>query len=471
MIKIFKGLIIFLFSIFCIYILESACFRLVEGYANWRLSFAWGKPSEPAFNNILEKLPIDHFVKRPTDTEPPDHLGYWVNDENHYSMKVMSFTRPMRDSYENYIKSKFEPLANFEIRDYDEIIDVVLPGLKKISTVEDVNAMKARRVGDALEFARGIFIKVVLRDGSNSYSQTNAELEASFGFMAEKGFACVTLPVFSSDDLNDKITRLQKNEALLAKNLFGWANGKAATILMESCQLKPSCWKAVMITNPNEFVSPPEGMRLPWVYFEIDEERRLVENGLDLLYKWITLARSSDNLYASRLAGLVKISQDFYTSKSIPSTLVSYVINCSRFTEEMTDNIVEKQEISPIEPTLQEEQIITSKINSLTTLVSEEPNDFDLNRIEESIRMMEKQEEFSIIENQPSFDCEIIREYREINKGNSNLDKVSNRDLIIKLGLGFEEMGMGVLDQVRTKDPLFYRYYNSLRAIEESPLN
>jgi hypothetical protein len=32
-------------------------------------------------------------------------------------------------------------------------------------------------------------------------------------------------------------------------------------------------------------------------------------------------------------------------------------------------------------------------------------------------------------------------------------------------------VGQGVLGQIKTKDPLFYRYYISLRAIEESPLN
>ena len=37
--------------------------------------------------------------------------------------------------------------------------------------------------------------------------------------------------------------------------------------------------------------------------------------------------------------------------------------------------------------------------------------------------------------------------------------------------LGFEEMGKEVFEQIRHKDPLFYRYYISFRAIEESPLN
>jgi hypothetical protein len=470
MMKYLKGLVILFFSLFCIYILESACFRLVESYANWRLALAWGKPSEPKFNAILKKIPMDHFVKRPTDLERSHHLGYWVGDEHHYSSKVMSFTRPLRDSYENYIQSKFEPLAQFEIRDYGEIQGVVLPGFKKKATVEDVRDQKARRVGDALEFARGIFVKVVLRDDSNSYREKNLELEASFGFMLEKGFACVVLPIFSSTDLLDKITRFQEKESLLAKNIFAWADGKAATILMESCQLNPSCWKAVMISYPDEFVTPPNDRKLPWTYFEIDEERWLNEDGLDLLYQWIELARSNENLYASRLAGLIKISQGFYVNKSIPSIFVSYVINCSRFIEEIDNPYSEKKVFTRTDLIQElEESKLSQKITP--NIEPEELSEFDLKRIEESISKLEKQEEFSLTESRPNFDCEIVREYRGINADDTKLNLVSNRDLILKLGLGFEEMGQGVLDQIRTKDPLFYRYYNSLRAIEESPLN
>ena len=64
-----------------------------------------------------------------------------------------------------------------------------------------------------------------------------------------------------------------------------------------------------------------------------------------------------------------------------------------------------------------------------------------------------------------------VREYRDMNAGNPKLLQVSNRDIILKLGLKFEQMGENVLEQIRLKDPLFFRYYNSLLAIEESPLN
>ena len=211
MINFTKGLFYAIFSLFCLYILESACFRLVEDYATWRLTLAWGNPSEATFNSILKKLPLDHFVKRPTDLAKPEHLGYWVGEEDQYSSKVMSFTRPTRDIYENYIQTVFEPLANYEIRDYEEIQGVVLPGLKKSATVVDVQEQKARRVGDPLEFAHGVFIKVVLRDGSGSFKEQSTELESSFGFLLQQGFACVVLPVFSSTDLLENIDNFKKH--------------------------------------------------------------------------------------------------------------------------------------------------------------------------------------------------------------------------------------------------------------------
>ena len=46
------------------------------------------------------------------------------------------------------------------------------------------------------------------------------------------------------------------------------------------------------------------------------------------------------------------------------------------------------------------------------------------------------------------FDCDIVRGYREIHANDPELSLISNRDLVLKLGLGFEKMGEGVLDKV-----------------------
>ena len=96
---------------------------------------------------------------------------------------------------------------------------------------------------------------------------------------------------------------------------------------------------------------------------------------------------------------------------------------------------------------------------------------FDLKNIEKNIDEISSSADLEPTFVKPNFDCEIVREYRDMNAENPKLLKVSNRDIILKLGLKFEQMGENVLEQIRLKDPLFFRYYNSLLAIEESPLN
>ena len=159
---------------------------MVDGYANWRLKLAWGKVESPSLNTILKSIPLDHYAFRPTDSDKPKHLGYWINEEDVYTSKIMSFTRPMRDNYKNYIINKKDTLNNYEIRDYGEIRGLVLPGLKRAASLEDVQSKKARRVGDKMEFARGVFLKVILN--KDLYKQEFADLESCFGFLLEKRF-------------------------------------------------------------------------------------------------------------------------------------------------------------------------------------------------------------------------------------------------------------------------------------------
>ena len=65
--KVVKSLLVFIFGIVVLYVLEGACFRLVEKYADNRLKIAWGDPGTGTFHSILKHLPIDHFKNRPED--------------------------------------------------------------------------------------------------------------------------------------------------------------------------------------------------------------------------------------------------------------------------------------------------------------------------------------------------------------------------------------------------------------------
>ena len=134
--KIFFGL---LFGIIVLYILEGACFRLVEKYAEYRLKIAWGVPGTGNYHSFLKLFPLDHFKELPAESLDSGGLPYDIATiEADYAATVMSFSRPMRDRYEEHVKSKLEPLANFDIRDYGEVT-LVLPRLKRLATLEDVN--------------------------------------------------------------------------------------------------------------------------------------------------------------------------------------------------------------------------------------------------------------------------------------------------------------------------------------------
>lgn len=456
-----------IFVVLCILLVEAACFRLLDNYANWRLNLSWGEPSNPSYNPILKNIPLDHYAYQPTGLSSYNHLGYWIRDENQYCLQVTSFTRPKRDNYEDFLLEEFEPLANYEIRDYDRLHGVVLPGLKKMATIDDVKAQNARRVGDALEYANGVFIKVVLYDGSFSLVEEVKNIEDSFGFLLKEGFACLVLPVFSIEDLNDKILAFKESEELLSQHLFGWAEGNAASILMGSAQQYPEMWKVVMLSEPEIFVPPPESSVLPWVYFEIDEERSFRDEGLSFLYDWIKLVRQNENIYASRLAGLIRYSQKFHLNVKIPSHFIAYAIFCSKFISEMNGKLpkLQKESLLSSQDTIE----MNSTISDTAIIAADEKISFEEDQVLLDLEILKANVDSSLINDR--FNCEIIRTYREINADDKKLSLVSNRDLILKLGLGFEEMGKEVFEQIRHKDPLFYRYYISFRAIEESPLN
>ena len=162
--KVAKFFFVFLFGLIVLYVLEGACFRLVEKYADYRLKVAWGVPGADTYHSFLKLFPLDHFKEPPAESldsvQSSDPFAIAMV-EGDYAATVMSFARPMRDRYEEYVKSKLEPLAKYEIRDYGEIRGLVLPGLKKPVTLEDVNQEDARRVGDDMEYSEGMLVRIL----------------------------------------------------------------------------------------------------------------------------------------------------------------------------------------------------------------------------------------------------------------------------------------------------------------------
>ena len=461
--KFFFG---FLFGLIVLYVLEGACFRLVEKYAEYRLKVAWGVPGAGTYHSFLKLFPLDHFKEPPAESldsgGSPNHIAMIEGD---YAATVMSFSRPIRDRYEEYVKSKLDPLANYEIRDRGEVRGLVLPGLKKPATLEDVNSsvQDVRRVGDDLEYSEGMLVRILSSTKPEDYETEFAELESTFGFLLENGIACLVLPAMSKEDVIEKITYLQTKHKLLAENMFAWGDQEAAGYLLEACRENPGKFKGIYVTDPIGVPPPPRMVGLPWLTVQISEKTYSKEEDLKNILHWVRLCRMSESLYPSRLAGLLHV-EDSPTSGQMPSFFVPCLIQCSRYIERAGNQWPTPK---PISGEVASEGM--SKTDSLEKAEEEKP--FDLDRIEQTIHDLSKEEEETVKLVDATFDCEIVRGYRQLHSNNPNLQQVSNRDLVMMLGTKFEKMGEEVLIQVRERDPHFYRFYLSLRALEDSPLH
>tara|TARA_B100001057_G_scaffold428575_1_gene454144 strand:- start:186 stop:1586 length:1401 start_codon:yes stop_codon:yes gene_type:complete len=449
-----------------VFILEGAFFRLVDWYAKYRLSLAWGEAGKGGFNEYLKKLPMDHFKEPPSRLAGLEDPSYKALEEHQYASKIMSFSRPLRDKFKDETEETLDPLVNFEIRDFGPVRSIVLPGWQRSASPEEVRRKMARRVGDSLEFSRGLFIYLQEKKDDEDFSENFKRLEPTFGFLLNQGVACCLLPVSSSTDLLEKVRFLKTKYSQHAENLFVSGGQKCAPYLLEACSVDPDLFKAVMVRNSAVLPSPPSYRGLPWFLAEVETQNLSENETLSNVLQWVNLCRDADHLYASRLGGMLRLG-DREESSTISSFSVAFMLESLNFLENVGDRwpTAEVLDAKPVE------RVTVSKPKPPT--VSPETQDFDIVKIEESIREIEKRDPQSPSSRESMFDCEIVRGYRELHANDPELSLISNRDLVLKLGLGFEEMGSGVLDKVGERDPLFIRFYQSLRMVQsmDSPLN
>ena len=126
------------------------------------------------------------------------------------------------------------------------------------------------------------------------------------------------------------------------------------------------------------------------------------EQGLDLLNEWIKLARTNENLYASRLSGLLRIGKRFNVDKTIPSYFVTYALFCAKFIDELHGDWPEVGVFSKTKfsDNNQSNLIPKSEVAS---------SNFDLNRIEKRNNQIEEEESLIPTSFTANFDCEIWR--------------------------------------------------------------
>ena len=461
MIRVIKVFLTILFFGVILYVLEGACFRLVEQYADFRLKYAWGESGQGVFHPVLKKIGLDHFVERPKQSDFPEPYKY-AQAESDYAKTVMSFARPLRDRYEDYVASKPDPLSNFEIRDFGKIRGLVLPGLKRPATMEEVTLKKARRVGDPLEYSEAMLIRFLSSSQPEDYQAEFGFQEPTFGFLLHNGIACMVRPVSSAQDVMETITYLKKEHDLLAKNIFAWGDGIAGTYLLEACGQKPGQFKAVLVADPAEIPAPPLFSGLPWMNFLVSEDLIPKDESLSRLLKWVRAGRETESIYPSRLGGVMRIEENRSQESTMPSFFLSWLLQCAAYIENAGDQWPETKPFPSDETQLdqspQEENLAKGPLDLSTVEQTNQELSIPLGK------------GHSISGTDPTFDCELVRSFRGLHKDNPKIRAISNRDLILLLGRGFEKRGGDVLEQFRERDALFHRYYLSLKALEDSPL-
>ena len=449
---------LFFLFIVCLFILEGACFRLVEDYAKKRLEFAWGKPGQGHFHPLLKKLPLDHFNAPPKSSEVS---ALRVQLEDKYASKIMSFGRPTRDRLRQRVEMAIDPLDNFEIKDIGDVESIVLPGLQKPATLEELNRKLARRIADPLEFAKGLVIRVLPHQEKHLIAQEFNRLASSFRFLLEKGFACAVMPVSSYLDLLDKTRNLRNENPMIAQNLYLWGDEMGADLILQVTKENASIFKAIIINSPSLVVPPPQVKGMPWVLFGVSPNVEQDAEQLANLLLWVDRGRDADRLYPSRLGGLMKFVGK--RNENFESFAVAYLLQVLEFAEQVGKDWPEPKPL--LNSIAVDKDLATSEEKP-----SKSGQSFDLLSVEQKIlKLQQDKEENSVF--MATFDCEIVRGYRELHTDDINLRKVSNRDLVLKLGMGFEEMGQEVLEKIGVKDPLFLRFYRSLKEVQETPLN
>jgi hypothetical protein len=438
------------FAIFglSLYLIEGACFRLVEPYAQWRLQFAWGEPSHAKLNPVFKTIPTDHSISPPNASSFFGGMQKPLDLEFEYAQKITSFNRPVRDRYYNYLLKEVNPLRNFELVDLGIVKGVVVPGMKRPANPLDVEFGLARREGLPVPFSNALLLHLIPQGPRNLYESEFAKLEGPFSFLLNHGFACVLLDPKSSSELLTQVNYLKSQHPNFAENIFIYAEGDAVSIVCDAI-LEESEWvSSLMVKNPTKPLPSEISSSVSW-FFGLVKEGQIEEDVEDSLVGIVRAKRDHPNIYKSRLSGL--LFKESKSEKFLSSDLVSYLLTCLKISQEVQGLALEG---------LAGNQLPEDNSTNGSNLLS--LSDQNVSGLE-----IVFQDE-SILQDEPTFDCDVIREYRLLNADDPQIASLSNRELVLTLGLSFESLGEEVLEQIADKDPLFYRFFLSLKEIHST---
>jgi len=443
--KSFNCLVVCILFVFTLYLIQGACFRFVETYAKMRLSLAWGKENSLQPNSFLRKFPLDHFAEPPPQEDFKDFLSL-LDGEVRYANQVMSFSRPIRDRYYNFVDNLNNPLGRFEIGNLGMVKEVVKPGLRRLASSLDVTLGLVRREGLLVDFSKALFVRVMSKSSREDYEKEFSKWESTFAFLAEEGIASVLMEVDNDQELISKLNYLQNQQPNFAKNLLLYSDNQAVAMVESARRNENLKIKCVLLKNPTEEIQPLSKKPMNTWLLGIMSHTQSQPKVLSSIIRQVRIHRDSPYLYNSKLAGLLYLDKEKEGLPLSPFSM-SYILVCLDFNqnEEMHPGMEIIDEFNSTE--FDQSKDLKEYSMEIPALVAEDENNSSY---------------------EPNFDCPIIREYRVMHSGSTDLENVSNRDIVLNLGSSFEQMGENVLLQVADKDPLFYRYYLSLKEIQKN---
>lgn len=435
------------FSVFLLslYLIEGACFRLVEPYAKWRLNFAWGEPDLAKLNSIFKSIPSDHSLSPPKESNLNEGIKSTVEREFEYAQKITSFNRPTRDRYYNYLLKEVNPLRNFEIIDLGMLKGLVVPGTRRPANPVDVEFGLARREGLPVPFSQALFIYLTSHGPRDLYESQFSRLEGPFSFLLNHGIACLLLAPKSSSEFLTELKYLKSQYPNFSEKIFLYAEGDAVALASEAIEGERGLITSFAVKDPSNVLDNQLSSSVPWFIALWSQNANDVEIELSLVNR-IRANRDNPNIYYSRLSGLLfKYNQS--EQFALSSDVVSYFLTCMEFSGKIQHSADQSLNIT---------EVFNGEITQADYL--------DVTDFNGSITNKEQGGE-SISKDEATFDCDVVREYRQLHAEDPQVANLSNRELVLTIGSSFEFMGEEVLSEISEKDPLFYRFYLSLKEI------
>lgn len=445
--------------IFAVFLFEGICFRMVEKYALFRLESSWGEKNSVDLNKYLKLLPLNHFQKAPSDSSEVEFSMFRAIEEDEYASKIMGFGRPLRDQFSDYIEQEDPNRKSFAIKDVKHIRGLMLPGLKRFPTDEEVAKGWAGRQRDRIEYAKALFVDLKspfpkpISDTAANYQQRHHD------YFLERGLACLSLPVRSKDVLVNDLKLLKKSFPAVAGKVICRAYGPEAEILLETCANYPFLINMLIVHSPTGFIDSPKVESPPWILCSVEKEQLQDYVLIDGLLDWVSASRDVKFIYPSKIGGLMRI-RNRYTSKNIDTFHVPLIMQCVNFYESLDTDKARSF-------ALKESIDVQSKKN--VPVIARANSDKSSSMVTDSVRINSLQAELSSLQTTDSslaYDCMTVREYRQMHEDDPSVARAKNKDLILKIGSNFEQEGIGVLQEAKEYDPLFFHFYQSLKRIE-----